>query len=466
MSIAAALILSSCASNKPSIEAIESLKVPANWTNTDLASTDSNWWNEFRSTSLDSIIKEAFANNYNLQVAASNLKAAAAQATIQGADLFPQISADGSGSRRKQNFIGLPIPGSEGGVLTTENNTFGLNLSASWEIDLWGRLWKQRSAGVSNFRAAEADYRGAQLSLMAQVSKSWFSTIEARRQVELAEATLRAFRNSYERTKQRYEAGLTSSLDMRRSLSNMASAEATLSQRRSIYDTTLRQLEVLLGRYPAAQLQTDKLLPQLEQDIPSGLPADLIMRRPDLLAAEQRLLAAKATTSSAKRALLPRISLTGSTGTSTEELKDILSGDFSVWSIAGNILQPIFQGGRLRANVKLSKSQEEAQQAGYLQTALGAFAEVESALANEVFLRERETALVEATEQAVAASELAESQYTRGIIDYLSLLDTQRSAYNTESQLISVRRERLNARIDLHVALGGGFESDYKPNNQ
>ncbi len=259
---------------------------------------------------------------------------------------------------------------------------------------------------------------------------------------------------------------MTSSLDMRRARSNLASAEATLSQRKGIYDGLLRQLEVLLGRYPAAQLKTDKMLPQLQQTIPSGLPADLIMQRPDLLAAEQRLLAAKATTSSAKRALLPRISLTGSTGTSTEELKDILSGDFSVWSIAGNILQPLFQGGRLRANVKLSKSQEEIQQASYLQTALSAFAEVESALANEAFLQNRETSLLEATEQAIAASELAESQYSSGVIDYLSLLDAQRSAYNTESQLISVRRERLNARIDLHVALGGGFESDYKPNNQ
>ena len=315
VSIAAAFFLSSCASNKPSAEALESLSVPVNWTNANLVSADSSWWNEFHSSSLDSILKEAFVNNYSLQIAASNLKAAAAQATIQGADLFPQISADGSASRRKQNFIGLPIPGSEGGVLTTQNNTFGLNLSASWEIDLWGRLWKQRSAGVANFRAAEADYHGAQLSLMAQVSKSWFSTIESSRQVELAQATLEAFSNSYNRTIQRYEAGLTSSLDMRRARSNLASAEANLSQRKGIYDGLLRQLEVLLGRYPAAQLKTDKMLPQLQQTIPSGLPADLIMQRPDLLAAEQRLLAAKATTSSAKRALLPRISLTGSPGT-------------------------------------------------------------------------------------------------------------------------------------------------------
>jgi len=465
--ITATLLISGCASNKPSAEAIDKLIVPKVWTSQQFSQSDSNWWNEFQSNSLDSLLKEAFANNYDLQIAAANLKMAAAQATIQGADLFPQISAGGSATRRKQNFIGFPIPGApDGGVSTNLTNTFGVNLSASWEIDLWGRLWKQRSAGTASFQAAEADYRGAQLSLMAQVSKSWFATIEAKRQVDLALASKEAFSKSYSRTKQRYEAGLISSLNLRRSMSNLALAEATLNQRRAQYDVLVRQLETLLGRYPAALLKTAASLPRLERSVPSGLPADLITRRPDLQAAEQRLLAAKASTSSAKRALLPRISLTGSAGTSTDELKNLLKGDYSVWSLAGNILQPLFQGGRLRANVKLAGSQEAAQQAIYLRAALSAFAEVESALANEGFLREREAALVEATEQAIAASELAETQYSRGVIDYLSLLDTQRSAYDTESRLISVRRERLNARIDLHIALGGGFENEFKTQNQ
>ncbi|MGH1364138.1 MAG: efflux transporter outer membrane subunit [Calditrichia bacterium] len=461
------LFTSGCASNKPSEEAIDKLLIPPTWTSQQLSESDINWWNEFQSSSLDSLLSEAFRNNYDLQIAAANLKAAAAQATIQGADLFPHISAGGSATRRKQNFIGFPIPGApDGSVATNLTNTFGVNLSASWEIDLWGRLWKQRSAGTASFQAAEADYRGAQLSLMAQVCKSWFATVEAKRQVGLALASKEAFNNSYLRTKQRYEAGLISSLDLRRSMSNLALAEATLNQRRAQYDIMVRQLETLLGRYPAAILKTAASLPRLEHSVPSGLPADLVTRRPDLQAAEQRLLAAKATTSSAKRALLPRISLTGSTGTSTDELKNLLKGDFSVWSLAGNILQPIFQGGRLRANVKLAGSREAAQQATYLRAALTAFAEVESALANEGFLREREAALLEATEQAIAASELAETQYSRGVIDYLSLLDTQRSAYDTESRLISVRRERLNARIDLHVALGGGFENEFKTQNQ
>ena len=192
----------------------------------------------------------------------------------------------------------------------------------------------------------------------------------------------------------------------------------------------MRQLETLVRRYPAANMELSLDLPEISNEIPVGLPADLVNRRPDLAAAERRLAAAYAGVSSAKSALLPQISLTGSGGTSSNELSDLLDGDFSVWSIAGRLLQPIFQGGRLRANVDFSKSQAEIALAQYHLAVLNAFAEVENAIANERYLVERQAALGEAARQALAARDLAEAQYNRGLIKFVTMLEAQRSAHN------------------------------------
>ena len=452
-------LLTSCAAVSSKRPIDPGTDIPQNWSALPLEAgqTDSLWWQAFGDAQLDSLIREAFRHNHSLQIAAANVEAAQAQSRIAGAPLYPQANLAASAGRRKQNFIGLPIPSARDGVLSNLSNSFGVSLDLSWEVDVWGRLRADRLAALANYQAAEADYYGAQLSLAAQVSKVWFAAVEAQRQVVLAEATVENYRLSQERVRQRYESGLTPSLDLRRSLANLAAAEATLSQRKAQHDGIVRQLEILLGRYPAAALTARAELPALPEAVPAGLPAELIARRPDLIAAERRLLAADAGVASARRALYPRINLTGSSGTSSNELKDILNGDFSIWSIAGSLLQPVFQGGRLRANLKLNRSQAEIAQARYVQSLLFAFGEVEGALAGERFLNEQEKALTRATEQALAARDLAETQYASGISDYLNVLDAQRSAYQNESQLLSVRRERLNAWIDLQLALGGGF---------
>lgn len=458
------ILLTACAGTPERRTVDIGTETPQQWQSLqlDAIQADSSWWPEFQDEKLSSILNEALLRNYDLQIAAANLQSAAAQAKITGAPLYPQLSAAANGARRKQNFIGLPIPGSEGSVLTNLSNTFGVSLDMSWEIDLWGRIRSEHRAALANMQAARADLEGARLSLAAQVSKSWFAAVEAQRQVTLAKATVENRRLSHQRVSERYESGLTPSLDYRLSLSSLASSEAIFSQRQAQFDATVRQLEILLGRYPSAALELSPALPTLPAAIPAGIPADILARRPDLIAAERRWLAADANVSSAKRALYPRISLTGSTGTSTDELKEILNGDFSIWSIAGNILQPLFQGGRLRANVKLNKSQAEIARFRYIQTILRAFGEVESTLAREGFLQDREAALQTATEQAVAARDLAAEQYASGLSDFLSLLDAQRTAFDTESQLLSVQRERLDARIDLHLALGGGFAQETK----
>lgn len=434
------------------------------------------WWRSFGDPRLDRLISEAFERNGDLAAAAARIDQAAAQARIAGADALPQVEGSGDGSRRRQNFIGFPIPGGDRQVLSTTSTTVGVSLNVSWEPDLWGRLRAGEAAAVADFEARRADWAGARLSLAGQVTKGWFALLEARAQTRLAEATVENRRLTAERIDRRYQAGLRPPLDLRLALANRASAEALLAQRRQQLDAAQRQLEILAGRYPAAEVggetegsepkggeaadgELTALLPDLEVPSPPvGLPSELLLRRPDLAAGERRLAAAGARVAEARRALYPQLALTGSTGRRSQDLEDLLDSDFSVWSLVGNLLQPIFEGGRLRAAVELSEAQRRELAASYVQSALRALGEVETALAAEGRLEEQVSALTEAAEQSLAARDLAEDRYEAGLSDILAVLESQRQALDAQSRLLTARRQRLDVRVDLHLALGGGFD--------
>lgn len=418
--------------------------------------TDSLWWATFDDARLDTLVNQALTYNYNLQAATARVQMALAQAKMAGAPLYPQIGAGLSAARRKQNFIGLPIPG-QTGVTTSTSNSFGVSVNASWEIDLWGKLGATQAAALANFEASHATYKGARQSLAAQTAKAYFAAIEAKRQVELAQATYENNKTSAQQIETRYERGIRSSLDVRLSLTDLASAKDRLHQRQQQYNYAVRQLEILLGRYPSGTFEIPATLPHVSTQIPGGLPADLIARRPDLVSAERRYAATQANHKAAKRARYPSISLTASAGTSSGALGDLLNGDFSVWNLIGNITQPLFQGGRIQGNINLTKAQSDEALANFAQTALQAYAEVENALSDEDLLAQRLDALKTATEEALEARRLAEERYDRGLTDLITMLQTQRTAYQIESQLLTVQRLRLNARIDLHLALGGSF---------
>ena len=460
--LTASILVFSCASAQKMQPSPVKRQVPKAWTARPTPSDSQrikiNWWRDFQDTQLDSLITNALKYNYNLKAAAQRVQAARAQATIVGAPLFPQVSLGLNGAKRRQNFIGFPIPGSGGGgVLSTTATTYGVSTNLNWEIDLWGRLRNDKAAALADYQGVQADHMGARLSLSGQTTKAWFAAIEARRQLDLAQSTRDNFQAVNDQIQTRYESGLRPPLDLRLSLSNVATAEAVVAQRRQQYDGSVRQLEILLGRYPAADLAIAQDLLPMPAPIPAGLPADLIARRPDLMIAERQVAAANARVKVAKRARYPSISLTSSGGTSSANLSNLLSGDFIVWSFAGNLLQPLFQGGRLRAGIKLAEANQEQALAGFAEQALRAYGEVESALMAETYLRDRENALREASEQAVAARELAENRYTRGVSDVITLLGSQRRAFEAEGQYLTVRRQRLDARVDLYLALGGGF---------
>jgi NodT family efflux transporter outer membrane factor (OMF) lipoprotein len=429
VSLISAILLAGCASapeyQPPPVE----IEAPGMWTAgaLDTASAsldDTRWWIDFADARLDSLVGEALLQNFDLV------------------------------ARRKNIIVGIPIPGDK----SVYSNSFGVSLDMTWEIDLWGRINKAQTAALAEVEATWADLTAMRLSIAGQTAKAWFALTEARQQVELAEETVASFRSSAGYVRARYQQGVRTALDLRLALSQLAAAEALLELREQQLDRTKRQLEILLGRYPAASIAANADFPAMPEVIPGGLPSELLIRRPDLVAAERRYAASQAKISEARRAFFPRITLTGVAGTLSEQVGDLVSGDFSVWSVAAGLTQPIFQGGRLRANLAQSHAVADQSLATYAISLLNAFGEVEMAIVAENRLANRVKYTQEAADQSVAAQRLAERQYAAGLVDYITVLESQRRALNSLSELITVKRERLDVRVNLHLALGGGFD--------
>lgn len=414
------------------------------------------WWSDFADPSLGDLIAESRRSNFDLKAAAGRMKAAAAQAKVAGAPLWPQISGSSNGARQQQIFIGLPIPGQTGPLQST-STSYGVSLDVTWELDLWGRLGAGKAAAVADRQAAAATYNGAELSLEAQTAKAWFALTEAQLQHDLARATLENYDTSVQQIETRYRRGVRTSLDLRLTRVERAHARDRLQLAKQRLAVAARQIEVMLGRYPSGTYEAGPGLPTLTREIPAGLPAELVARRPDLVIAERRLAASVMRVKEAKRARYPRISLTGSTGRTSDKLSDLLDGDFTVWRFVGNLVAPLFQGGRIKAGIDLNKARNEEALAVFASQVLSAYAEVENALEAEGFLAEREAALQEASEEATAARTLAEDRYRSGLRDLITMLSAQRAAHTATSQLLAVRRQRLDARVNLHLALGGDF---------
>ena len=427
------------------------------------------WWSDFGDPLLSALIVEGLEHNASLRAAAANVEMAFAQARIDGAAGRPELEAALDPGRRKQNTaqsglaeaIPIPIPGFEpGGVRSFAFTSYGLALNVRWEVDLWGRLRALTAASLAEAAAGEADFEAARLSIAGQVAKLYFGVVEAVQQAELLERTLASRERTRDRVLARYRRGVATALEVRQARAQIAAVEASLAAQRQALDGLRRQLEVLLGRYPAGELEAAEGLPGMPPLPAAGVPADLLGRRPDLRAAEYRAVASSERLRAARRALYPTFKLNGSAGASSGELADLLDGDFSVWSLAAGLLQPLLSGGRLRAGRDLVLAGLDAAEASWLQTALAAFAEVESGLAAERMLAERAGALERASEESREAERLAEGRYRRGLVGYLQVLDSQRTSLDSQRQLLAARRQQLESRTDLILALGGGVHAE------
>ncbi len=470
---AAALLLftSSCSmANSPKdAKHFARLKTPPHWIAGNTYQHDSyadrDWVSRFGDKNLCRFIDDALAHNRSLKSAQSRIEIARANARVAGADLYPQISGGLNGIRTKQNFIGFPIPGAPpGSVLSTTTNQFGLSLNLSWELDLWGRVKAAESSAIASFEASRFDMAAAELSIAGQAVKAWFALAEARDQTTLNLLTLSVYQQTERSIQERFEngvaeAGQSLGSQLLLAKTDVATARDTLAARKELAARASRQLEVLAGRYPAGKAGKTAKLPDFPSSIPAGLPATLLDRRPDLAAAERRIAAADQQLLEAKKTLLPSIGLTTSTGTTTERIGDLLNDNFSVWSLAGNLAQPILQGGRLRANIKRRDAERNLAAAEFEQASLTAFSEVENALAAEKFLANRIAALEDAARFSLAAFRRSREEYNEGTGDLLTMLTAQQRAFVQQSHLLTLKRSRLDNRVDLHLALGGSFRN-------
>ncbi|MEO6597629.1 MAG: efflux transporter outer membrane subunit [Planctomycetota bacterium] len=480
LGIATVACLAACAAAPPPLdEADLGLDLPSSWTSvapTETAPTSQGepsrgeptqgeppggsegiheaWWRDFGDGKLDELVDAALTNNRDLRAALARLDAAAANRTIAGAAGWPEADVDLDSQRARRLFLGFPFGG--GGIPSSTTTTFGLSLSLRWELDLWGRVRAGESAAIADLQATAADVAGARLSLAAQACKAWFAAIEASQQLALAEATATAFRATTDDVRDRYRRGLRPALEVHLAAANLANAQAAVAQRRDLLQRAKRQIDLVVGRYPRG-LATTTTMPGKLPNVPTGLPSELLQRRPDLVAAERRLAAAGCRVDVAKASLYPRLSLTGSAGTSSEDLENLVDNDFRVWSVGANLLQPLLRGGALRAEVVRRQAQRAESIAIYGGAVLRACAEVEDTLATDVQIAARRSSLALASEHARSARDLARERWQLGLTDFLAVADGQRQAFQAESALISIDRQRVENRIDLFLALGGSF---------
>ncbi len=410
------------------------------------------WLEELGTPGLEELVEEALEENPDFRNVLHRMEATRAEARIAGADLWPGLNASASASRRRVNSLaaGLQVDG-------VTVNSFDPGFGTSWELDLWGRLRDTRTAALNELAAAGYDVESARLSLAGQVAKAWFSLVETRLQLELARGRLEVFESNERLVESQFERGLSSALDYRLIRSQTRIARAAVARQETVREGQIRQFEVVLGRYPARELEVGGTLPSVSGEVPAGIPSSLLERRPDLRAAEARFEAAVRRLEASVKLRLPQFTLTGSAGTSSMELDNVLDTDFRVWSLAGGLTQPIFQGGAIEGGIERAEAFLDEASEAYRKAALTAFEEVETALASSRLIEEERVHLEAVVEETTAAEDLAWDRYQRGLVDVITVLESQRRAFDAESNLLSLRNLELQNRIDLYLALGGFY---------
>jgi outer membrane protein, multidrug efflux system len=426
--------------------------VPSRFVAREIAGTQSrDWLADFNDPQLSALMAEAFEKNFNLAATAERLVQAEALLRSSRSGLFPNLDLGFDARRTTSVFEAAGNPS----TITSEN--LGIAVSSSWEADVWGRVRDGVRASQLEARATAADVEAFKLSLAGQVAQAWFEVIETSDLAALSVREIDTLEGSLRLTQRRYDAGLVSALDVRLARSALASAQATQARRGAAHASAKRRLEVLLGRYPGAELAAADGIAALPALQGIGTPFELLVRRPDLIAAEAQLEAAGLRADVARKAMLPRLSLAGSLGTGDDAFANLFDPDYLASSLLGDLTLPLFRAGALRAEKARQESIARTQLYSYAQAVLTAFSETETAIQNDVALGEEEAARRVALEEADAAERLAERNYREAGASIFNLLDAQRQRINAEAALIGVRAERANNRVRLHIAIAGPF---------
>ncbi len=462
--LACALALGGCASTAtaPIVPEIASA-MPAAWaelqaSDADAAALARDWWRSFGSAELSALIAAALAANPDLTIAAEHVQQAEAQVRIAGASLFPELGVGLASARGRTR--------ADGGSWQTQDGS-SVVFSASYELDLWGRNAAGVRSAEASLRASAFDLAGARLTLVAGVANAYFQVLSLRGRLLIARENLTIANRVFAVVDARVRNGAASELDLARQKTAVLTQTAAIPPLELQARQTLFALALLVGRPPEGfDLGTTAGVPgpadlsalSMPRVLP-GLPVDLLNRRPDLASAEAQLAAANANVAVARAALLPQIQLTGSAGLVSQVLLNFLNGPTAALTIGAALVQTIFDGGRLRAQVDVASSVERELVENYRKSILAALADVESTLAANHRSLEQELLQAQIVEQSRRALHLAEVRYREGVDDLLIVLDAQRTLFQAEDQLAQLRLLRLQAATGLFKALGGGWET-------
>jgi multidrug efflux system outer membrane protein len=415
---------------------------------------DLQWREFFTDPRLQALIAAALENNRDLRTAALRIQEARAQYNIQSADLLPTLNASATGSRAR-------VPGdlnSSGNSIVTSSYQVGLSL-ASFELDFFGRVRSLSDAALAQYLATEEARKAAQISLIGEVAKAYLAERAFAEQLDLAQKTVAGREQSFRLTKQRFDVGASSELDLRLNETLVASARVTVATLKRQRAQAENALTLLVGK-PLTGLPAPRALDEqnIVAELPAGLPSQLLNRRPDIRAAEQRLISANANIGAARAAFFPRISLTAGLGTSSAALSGLFDAGSRSWSFAPQLLLPIFDYGRNSANLDLAEVRKNIAVTDYEKTIQTAFREVSDALVARGALNEQLDAQRVFTEAQAKRLQLTDQRFKNGVSSSLDMLDAQRDLFSAEQTLVQTRLLRLTNAIDLYRALGGGIQ--------
>jgi multidrug efflux system outer membrane protein len=412
------------------------------------------WRTLFNDPALQQLIESALVNNRDLRVAALNVEAFQAQYRIQRADLLPALSANASESRQR-------LPPSVTRSKAMINSTYAVNLGVSaYELDFFGRVRSLSEQALQTWLATEQARRSAELSLVANVANAYLTWRADQELLELTRQTLTADEQSLRLTTRNRDAGKSSALEQAQAKTSVDSSRANLARYQRQVAQDLNSLTLLVGTQVPATLPAQPLSSDLLQQLPAGLPSDLLQRRPDILQAEYKLKAANANIGAARAAFFPSVSLTANAGTSSRDLSGLFSAGSGTWTFQPQINLPIFNAGSLRASLDYSKLQKDVAVAEYEKSIQTAFQEVADGLAARGTYQQQLQAqrdLVQATQDYY---NLAQHRYQNGVDSSLTFLDAQRSLFSSQQGLITDRLAQLVAEVNLYTALGGGWRAD------
>jgi len=435
------------------------LTVPEAWAWVAVTAPVEPWLREFKSRTLEAIVIEALNGNYDLQATVARMEAARVTARARAADRLPQLSANfGATKTDTGNSLSTAVI-----VSSTSKGYMDFGLTLGWELDLWGKLRDRAMASYYDYEAAKAAVKAARLSLAVNVARRYFDLIEADKEANLMELNLDSFKRSLLITEEGFNDGISSAKELRLMRVAVATAESGYKKSMESRALALVTLEALLGRSLAFKFEAEEELPEISTSVSAGLPSGLVRRRPDIKEAEMRLAATDAALADASKGFLPDLTLGGSVNSRSNTFSELLKPDYMLSKVIGGVVQPLFEGGRIRAEKDLATAERRVALALYAAAVLTAFKEVETALSAEAYLLEQESADARAALETEQGELIVQRDYDNGLVDQLRLFEAERLTYQARIMLLKTRARRLQSRLGLYLALGGEIREAFEP---